>query len=65
LAFSNQSSSNVAMFLGQREIYGGVMNAVNQIAILEHITADDIMRAAQTYLNPDAYVLGHLRPEGR
>ncbi|NLM39199.1 MAG: insulinase family protein [Firmicutes bacterium] len=65
LAFSNQSSSNVAMFLGQKEIYGGVMNAVNQIAILEHITADDIMRAAQTYLNPDAYVLGHLRPEGR
>lgn len=65
LAFSNQSSANVAMFLGQREIYGGVMNAVNQIAILENITAEDIMRAAQTYLDPDAYVLGHLRPEGR
>ncbi len=65
LAFSNQSSTNVAMFLGVRELYGGVMGAVNQIAILEQITAEDIQRAAQTYLSSQTYILGHIRPKGR
>lgn len=65
LAFSNQSSVNVAMFLGQREIYGGVMNAVNLISILEGITAEDIQRAAQSYLSSEAYIFGHIRPQGR
>ncbi len=65
LAFSNQSSDNVAVFLGIRELYGSVMEAVNQIAILEQVTAEDIQRAAQSYLSSQAYVLGHIRPEGR
>jgi predicted Zn-dependent peptidase len=41
------------------------MEAVNQIAILEQVTAEDIQRAAQSYLSSQAYVLGHIRPEGR
>lgn len=64
LAFDTESSSNVAMFLGQMELYGGVMGAVNRSTILEQITAEDIQRAAQSFLNPDAYVLGEIKPEG-
>lgn len=65
LAFSTESNVNVAMFLGQMELFGGVMGAVNRIAILEQITAYDILRVAQTYLDPDAYVLSEIRPHGR
>lgn len=65
LAFSTESSTNVAMYLGQMEIYGGVMGAVNRSAILEGITADDIQRAAQMYLDPDAYIYSEIMPVGR
>jgi predicted Zn-dependent peptidase len=53
------------MYLGQMEIYGGVMGAVNRSAILEGITADDIQRAAQMYLDPDAYIYSEIMPVGR
>ena len=65
LAFSTESSTNVAMYLGQMEIYGGVMGAVNQGALLEQITAEDIQRAAQSFLHPHAYVHSEISPVGR
>lgn len=65
LAFSTESSTNVAMYLGQMEIYGGVLGAVNRSSILEQVTAEDIQRVAQLYLNPDAYVHGAILPVGR
>lgn len=65
LAFSTESSTNVAMYLGQMEIYGGVMSAVNQGALLEQITAEDIQRVVQTYLQPDAYIHSEISPVGR
>ena len=64
LAFSTESCANVAQFLGKMEIYGGVMGAVNRSAMLEQITAEDIQRAAQLYLNPYAYVHAEIKPEG-
>ncbi|NLJ81054.1 MAG: insulinase family protein [Firmicutes bacterium] len=65
LAFSMESSSDLALFLGQMEIYGGVMGAVNRSAILEQITAEDIQRAAGLYLDPDAYIRSEIIPAGR
>lgn len=65
LAFSTESSTNVAMYLGQMEIYGGVMGAVNQGALLEQITAEDIQRAAQSFLHPHAYIQSEISPVGR
>lgn len=65
LAFSTESSVDVAMYLGQMEIYGGVLGAINRSAVLEEITAEDILRAAQLYLNPDAYVHSEIKPVGR
>lgn len=64
LAFATESSANVAMFLGKMELYGGVMGAVNRSATLEQITSQDIQRAAQLYLKPEAYVHGEIKPEG-
>jgi len=65
LAFSTESSTNVAMYLGQMEIYGGVMGAVNYGAVLEQVTAEDIQRAAQSFLHPDAYIHSEISPVGR
>jgi predicted Zn-dependent peptidase len=65
LAFSTESSTNVAMYLGQTEIYGGVMGAVNHGALLEQITAEDIQRAAQSFLQPSAYIHSEISPVGR
>ena len=65
LAFSTESSANVAMYLGKQEIYGGVMGAVNQAAQLEQVTAEDIQRAAKSFLHPDAYIHSEISPAGR
>ncbi len=65
LAFSTESSTNVAMYLGQMEMYGGVMGAVNGGARLEQITAEDIQRVAQIFLHPHAYIHSEISPVGR
>lgn len=65
LAFSTESSTNLAMYLGQMELYGGFMWAINQSSILEQVTAEDIQRVARMYLNPEAYVHSEIRPVGR
>ena len=65
LAFSTESSTNVAMYLGQMEIYGGIMGAVNRGALLEQITAADIQRVAQNFLHPTAYIHSEISPVGR
>ncbi|MCK9526690.1 MAG: insulinase family protein [Limnochordia bacterium] len=65
LAFSTESSTNVAMYLGQMEIYGGVMGAVNHGVLLEQITAEDIQRVAQRFLHPNAYIHSEIAPVGR
>ncbi|NMB19868.1 MAG: insulinase family protein [Firmicutes bacterium] len=65
LAFSTESSTNVAMYLGQMEIYGGVMGAVNRGALLEQITADDIQNVAQRFLHPESYIHSEISPVGR
>ncbi|HPT84027.1 MAG TPA: pitrilysin family protein [Limnochordia bacterium] len=64
VAFDTESSLNVALFLGGMEVRGGVMAAVNLSATLADITAADIQRAAQLYLDPNAYLHVEIRPEG-
>jgi predicted Zn-dependent peptidase len=54
----------VALFLGQAELMGGALWAVNYSAMLDQLTAEDIQRAAQLYLSPDGYVHNEIRPEG-
>jgi zinc protease len=65
LAFSTESSTNVAMYLGQTEIYGGVMDAINRGMLLEQISVEDIQRTAQRFLNPNAYIHSEITPVGR
>lgn len=64
VAFATESGADVAMFLGEAELYGNVLDAVNLSKTLEQTTAADIQRAAQLYLNPDAYVHCEIKPEG-
>jgi len=64
VAFGTESSLNVALFLGQAELMGGALWAVNYSAMLDQLTAEDIQRAAQLYLSPDGYVHNEIRPEG-
>ena len=63
-AFAAESNVQLALVLGQYETFGGVKTVVNWVDVLESITPEDILRAAQEYLNPDGYVWGQIVPKG-
>ncbi len=63
-AFAAESNAQLALVLGQYETFGGVNNAVNWVDVLESITAEDVLRVAQEYLNLEGYVWGEIIPEG-
>jgi zinc protease len=63
-AYGSENITNQAFWLGFAEMFGGYDWFVNYMQSLEQVTPKDIMRIAQTYLQPSRRVTGTYIPSG-
>ncbi|MEW5868024.1 MAG: pitrilysin family protein [Chloroflexota bacterium] len=64
-AYSSESISNQAYWLGLTEMFASYNWFSNYLASLEAVTPLDVQRVAQSYLRPKNRVLGVYRPTGQ
>ena len=62
-AYGSESITNQGFWLGHSEMFADYEWFRNYVAELEKITAADILRAAQVYLDPSRRVVGVYKPE--
>jgi zinc protease len=63
-AYGTENITNQAFWLGFAEIFANYDWFVRYIDELEKVTPQDLQRIAQTYLRPEARVVGFYRPTG-
>jgi zinc protease len=63
-AYGSENITNQAFWLGFAEMFGGYDWFINYMQSLEQITPQDVLRIAQTYLQPSSRVAGTYLPTG-
>jgi zinc protease len=63
-AYGSENITNQAFWLGFAEMFGGYDWFINYMQSLEQVTPQDVLRIAQTYLQPSSRVAGTYLPTG-
>lgn len=63
-AYSSENISNQAFWLGYTEMFASYDWFENYVDHLAHVTPEDVLNTAQTYLAPKNRVIGFYTPEG-